>query len=107
MEARKKRKKKWKGAPWAGELKEAKEMVPRSGLDLPKAGVGQAPLQMSSNHHPRANASSVASLKTHLNPSVTKAGMFPKRRGNGHRCTQLWSCVVPPIFSESPWSSHT
>ena len=78
----KQEKKKQKGARWARELKEAKEMVLRAGLDLRNVGVGQAPLQMSSNHHLRENTSSVASLKTHLNPSVIpKAGMFLMRTG--------------------------
>ena len=104
----KQEKEKQKGARWARELKEAKEMVLRAGLDLRNVGVGQAPLQMSSNHHLRENTSSVASLKTHLNPSVIpKAGMFLMRTGDRHRCTQVWSFVVPPVFLESPLNSHT
>ena len=71
----KKKKKETEGSNVGGGVQGSKETVLRAGLDLTKVGVGQAPLQMSSNRHPGENTSNVTSLKTHLNPSV-----FSQRR---------------------------
>lgn len=65
----------------------------------------QASPQMSLNQQQKKGTPAVpVSLKTHLESSVTKAGVFKNRKGDWCHCTQVWSSArSTPVLSCKSW----